>query len=48
MSAQDVLNGTNVVNWTEGDLTYWAASDLNPGELTTFAELYRKRLAGKS
>ncbi|MBO0143422.1 anti-sigma factor [Agrobacterium sp. Ap1] len=48
MSAQDVFNGTNVVNWTEGDLTYWAASDLNPGELTTFAELYRKRLAGKS
>jgi anti-sigma factor RsiW len=47
ISARDVFNGTNVVSWTEGDLTYWAVSDLNPGELSSFAELYRRRLIGK-
>lgn len=47
ISTRDVFNGTNVVSWTEGDLTYWAVSDLNPGELTSFAELYQRRLDGK-
>jgi anti-sigma factor RsiW len=31
------LNGTNLVVWRVADMTYWAASDLNPEELATFA-----------
>jgi anti-sigma factor RsiW len=45
-SAPDVIEGTNVRSWTDGGLTYWAVSDLNPGELSSFADLYRKRLSG--
>ncbi|TNM63536.1 anti-sigma factor family protein [Aliirhizobium smilacinae] len=44
--ANDVIDGTNVTSWTNGNLTYWAISDLNSGELSSFADLYRKRLAG--
>lgn len=40
------IEGTNVRSWTDGGLTYWAVSDLNPGELSSFADLYRKRLSG--
>ncbi len=47
ISTRDVFNGTNVMSWIKGDLTYWAVSDLNPGELTSFAELYQRRLDGK-
>ncbi len=47
ISTRGVVNGTNVVNWAEGDLTYWAVSDLNSGELTAFAGLYQRRLDGK-
>lgn len=47
ISARGMFNGTNVVGWTEGDLTYWAVSDLNSGELTSFAEIYQRRLDGK-
>lgn len=45
-SASDAIDGTNVRRWTEGGLTYWAISDLNPGELSSFADLYRKTLVG--
>jgi anti-sigma factor RsiW len=34
------VNGTNLVVWRAGDLTYWAASDLNPAELTIFAQSF--------
>ena len=34
------VNGTNLVVWRAGDMTYWAASDLNPGELTMFAQSF--------
>jgi len=47
ISTRDAFSGTNVVSWTEGDLTYWAVSDLNPGELSSFAELYQRRLDGR-
>ncbi|SFB34480.1 Transmembrane transcriptional regulator (anti-sigma factor RsiW) [Rhizobium sp. NFR07] len=40
------ITGTNVRSWTDGGLTYWAVSDLNPAELSSFADLYRRRLAG--
>lgn len=45
-SAQEAIDGTNVTSWRDGDLVYWAASDLNAGELSSFAELYRERVAG--
>ena len=34
------VNGTNLVVWRAGDMTYWAASDLNVEELTTFARAF--------
>ncbi|HLK15109.1 MAG TPA: anti-sigma factor [Fimbriimonadaceae bacterium] len=32
----DERNGFNLVAWTSGDLTYWAVSDVNPDDLSTF------------
>lgn len=37
------INGTNFVVWRSGDLTYWAASDLNPTELAAFATAFAKK-----
>ncbi len=34
-------NGYNVVRWTEGEMTFWAVSDLDPGELAEFARALR-------
>jgi anti-sigma factor RsiW len=34
------VNGTNLVVWRAGDMTYWAASDLNAAELATFARAF--------
>jgi hypothetical protein len=34
------VNGTNLVVWRAGDMFYWAASNLNPGELTIFAQSF--------
>ena len=33
--------GFNLVTWTADDVSYWAVSDLNSGELETFARLFR-------
>jgi anti-sigma factor RsiW len=33
-------NGYNVVSWSSGLITYWAASDLNARELEEFAKLF--------
>ena len=38
-------HGFNVIHWTTPEMTYWAVSDLNPGELEEFAELIRARVA---
>lgn len=35
------VRGFNVIAWTADGVTYWAVSDLNPGELQTFARLFR-------
>jgi anti-sigma factor RsiW len=35
------LDGYNVVEWTDGELTYWAVSDLAAPELETFAKAFR-------
>ena len=31
--------GYHVIHWSEGDLTYWAVSDLNEAELREFVDL---------
>jgi anti-sigma factor RsiW len=36
------LQGHHVIHWSDGDLTYWAASDLNEAELRQFVELIRR------
>lgn len=38
------VDGTNVVAWAGGGLTYLAASDVNPGDLATFVRLFREQL----
>ncbi|HEU5091429.1 MAG TPA: anti-sigma factor [Nitrospira sp.] len=42
-TADDVINGFNIVRWDEEGMSYWAISDLNPAELNEFARLYRQR-----
>jgi anti-sigma factor RsiW len=34
--------GYNVLHWTEGEMNYWAVSDLNPDELRQFAQLLKQ------
>ncbi len=36
------VHGYNTVHWTEGGMTFWAVSDLNPGELRDFVQLLRQ------
>jgi anti-sigma factor RsiW len=36
------LQGYHVIHWSDGDLTYWAVSDLNETELRQFVELIRR------
>jgi anti-sigma factor RsiW len=40
VSRPKAIKGYNIVQWTEDGLDYWAASDLNAGELQTFARLF--------
>jgi anti-sigma factor RsiW len=35
--------GYHVISWSEGDLTYWAVSDLNEAELRDFVDLIRRQ-----
>ena len=35
------VNGYNLVNWNTPDMTFWAVSDMNPGDLQEFAEMSR-------
>jgi hypothetical protein len=35
------VNGYNVVSWRSGQISYWAASDLNASELEDFAKLFQ-------
>ncbi|KAB0682776.1 anti-sigma factor family protein [Aureimonas leprariae] len=37
--------GSRILRWDAGDLTYFAVSDLNGAELRQFADLFRSRLA---
>jgi anti-sigma factor RsiW len=33
-------NGFNVIHWSDGSMTYWAISDVNPADLAKFKELW--------
>ena len=33
--------GYNLVHWSDGEMTYWAVSDLNMSELESFSNLFR-------
>jgi anti-sigma factor RsiW len=33
------IRGYNLLTWTQGDLTYWAVSDVNPKDLATLQRL---------
>jgi anti-sigma factor RsiW len=35
------VKGYNIISWTDGQRTFWAASDLNLRELEDFAKLFR-------
>jgi anti-sigma factor RsiW len=35
------IDGYNIVDWTEGGITYWAVSDLSAPELEDFARAFR-------
>jgi anti-sigma factor RsiW len=37
--------GFNVLHWTHGDLSFWAVSDLNLGELRDFQRLFARSMA---
>jgi anti-sigma factor RsiW len=45
MSPRRSVKGYNLVQWSEGGVDYWAVSDLNAGELGTFAHLFRTALS---
>ena len=40
--ASQTRAGYNILHWTQGGMTFWAASDLSSDELKTFAALFRK------
>jgi anti-sigma factor RsiW len=46
-SARQPIKGTNLVQWSKDGVCYWAASDLNTGELQTFARLFRAAVDGE-
>jgi anti-sigma factor RsiW len=46
VSPRKAIKGYNLVQWSEDGLEYWAASDLNAGELQTFARLFQTAVAG--
>jgi anti-sigma factor RsiW len=41
ISPPRAIDGYNIVDWTDGNLTYWAVSDLAAPELEEFARAFR-------
>jgi anti-sigma factor RsiW len=46
VSARKAIKGYNIVQWNDDGVDYWAASDLNTGELHTFARLFQAAVSG--
>jgi anti-sigma factor RsiW len=42
----EVQQGYNMLHWHDGDLQFWAVSDVNPSKLSEFESLYRKQFQG--
>jgi anti-sigma factor RsiW len=36
-----MTDGYNILRWTDDGVTYWAISDLDAQELSTFVQLFR-------
>ena len=45
LSTPKSVKGYNLVQWSQGGVDYWAASDLNASELDTFTRLFRAALS---
>jgi RNA polymerase sigma-70 factor (ECF subfamily) len=43
--AQNVVDGYNVLRWSDGGVAYWAISDLDAQELANFVQLFRGEAA---
>jgi anti-sigma factor RsiW len=41
-TVKSVVNGFNILRWSDEGISYWAISDLNAAELAEFAKLYRQ------
>jgi len=39
--AMATISGYNLIRWTEGEMRFWAVSDVNLGELEEFVRLWR-------
>jgi anti-sigma factor RsiW len=37
------LQGYNIIQWTKGGMTYWAVSDVTPGDLQAFVQLVQQQ-----
>jgi anti-sigma factor RsiW len=35
------IAGYNILSWTDGDIIYWAVSDVAAGDLSTFIKDFR-------
>jgi anti-sigma factor RsiW len=41
VGAPAAMQGYNLRHWREGDLTFWAVSDVNPADLDSFAQIFQ-------
>lgn len=46
VSPRKAIKGYNIVQWSGDGVDYWAASDLNAGELQTFGRLFQAAVSG--
>ncbi len=42
-AGEEHRDGSTIERWTSGDLSYWVVTDLDPGELRAFTELFRAK-----
>jgi anti-sigma factor RsiW len=40
-SREETRNGYNIISWSNGEIVYWAVSDLNRQELSEFVRDWR-------
>jgi anti-sigma factor RsiW len=42
-TSASALQGYNVIHWTKGGMTYWAVSDVTPGDLQAFVQIVQQQ-----